>query len=177
MATSNEPKAAPDKSAAEYQSAGQKAADKQTGTGSDRGARGRDATVSDRAGRTGGGADAAPGSGVGEQIRRDHEARVTVPGAGNVDARLDNRRGADRPPLEEWPAKPQQIDGPDVMGQVEHTRRTLADRDDDEGAVGKRKGMFSPGPHGLSDVSERGDRSPEDVDKANEEAAGQPTAD
>ena len=87
-----------------------------------------------------------------DQVTAAHDARVTVPGADGVDARLDNRTGADRPPLESWPAKPQQIDGPDVMHQAEHTRRTLRNR---EQATGGHKGMFSPGPHGLGDESLR----------------------
>lgn len=88
-----------------------------------------------------------------DQVREQHEARTTVPGASNVDARLDNRRGADRPKLEEWPAKPQQIDGPDVLTQNQFTRDFLAGKQDEE--LGERKGMFSPGPHGLSDESLR----------------------
>ena len=105
--------------------------------------------------RPAGGAQARrdPGSGVREQLRAAHEARTTVPGAPGVDARLDNRSGADRPPLETWPAKPQQIDGPDVMAQAEHTRRVLADRQGDDNTP--RKGMFSPGPHGLSEEAVR----------------------
>lgn len=95
----------------------------------------------------------AAGDGVKDEARNAHEARTAVPGADGVDARLDNRRGADRPPLETWPAKPQQIDGPDVLTQVEHTRKTLADRED--AGDGDRKGMFSAGPHGLSDESLR----------------------
>ncbi|MGX4657099.1 hypothetical protein ACWCHM_26120 [Micromonospora sp. SCSIO 07396] len=95
-----------------------------------------------------------PAGGLAAELQADHERRVTVPGAPNVDARLDNRTGDDRPPVESWPAKPQQVDGPDVMGQVEHTRRVLADRDRDKDTV-ERKGMFSPGPHGLSDESLR----------------------
>lgn len=70
-----------------------------------------------------------------------------------IDPRLDNRTGDARPPLEEHPAKPQQIDGPDVMHQAEHTRRVLADRDGNDTTA--RKGMFSPGPHGLSDEAQR----------------------
>lgn len=101
-----------------------------------------------------GGQSQDPNAGVRQQVSDAHEARVTVPGASNVDARLDNRTGADRPPVEQWPAKPQQIDGPDVVHQVEFTRQVLADRDTDNEA-GDRKGMFSPGPHGLSDESLR----------------------
>lgn len=93
-----------------------------------------------------------PTAGVAEEMAASHERRTTVPGAPNVDARLDNRTGDQRPPVESWPAKPQQIDGPDVMGQVEHTRRALADR---EREAGDRKGMFSAGPHGLSEESLR----------------------
>lgn len=95
-------------------------------------------------------------SGVGDQLKAAHEARTQVPGEPDVDARLDNRTGSDRPPVEKFPAKPQQVPGPDVLHQVEHTRRTL-----DQDALGndvskvERKGMFSPGPHGLSDESVR----------------------
>lgn len=92
-------------------------------------------------------------SGVRQQVTDAHESRVSVPGASNVDARLDNRTGDDRPPVEQWPAKPQQVDGPDVMHQVEHTRQVLADRQTAE--TGDRKGMFSPGPHGLGDETLR----------------------
>lgn len=95
-------------------------------------------------------------TGVAEEAKRTHEQRISVPGAANVDARLDNRVGADRPPLESFPAKPQQVDGPDVIHQVEHTRKVLADRakGGDKDTV-ERKGMFSPGPHGLSDEALR----------------------
>lgn len=92
------------------------------------------------------------GEGLGEALRAQHEARVTVPGRPDVDARLDNRQGRFRPPLEQWPAKPQQVDGPDLAHQVEHTRRTLESLTEEEG---DRKGMYSPGPHGLSDESLR----------------------
>lgn len=157
MATSdNQPKAAPDKSAAEYQKAGQEGADKAAvskATSSTRRSETTARTASRDSVRTQrGNTDKDGNVGLADQLRESHDARVTVPGADNVDARLDNRRGADRPPLEEWPAKPQQIDGPDVMTQAEHTRRTLQDRDD---AAGDRKGMFSPGPHGLSDETLR----------------------
>jgi len=93
-----------------------------------------------------------PGEGLREALQASHEARTTVPGFPGVDARLDNRTGAARPPLESWPAKPQQVDGPDLAHQAEHTRRVLAEREE---AVGERKGAFSPGPHGLSEESLR----------------------
>ena len=73
--------------------------------------------------------------------------------ARGVDPRLDNRTGADRPPVETHPAVPQQVDGPDVMHQAEHAEaaeRLL------EAAVGDRKGMFSPGDHSLGGEDERG---------------------
>jgi hypothetical protein len=97
-----------------------------------------------------------PNKGVQKAVQAEHEARVSGDGD-TVDARLDNRTGADRPKVETYPAKPQQVDGPDVMHQVEHTRRTLADR---QKAVGKRKGMFSPGPHGISDEKLREAQAP-----------------
>jgi len=97
-------------------------------------------------------ADGQSQSGIREQVQAAAEARRTVPGASNVDARLDNRGGRQRPALEEWPAKPQQIDGPDLSTQDEFTRAALQDRRDDET---ERKGMFSPGPHGLSNVTLR----------------------
>jgi hypothetical protein len=89
-----------------------------------------------------------PGEGLREALQASHAARTTVPGAPGVDARLDNRTGAARPPLEQWPAKPQQVDGPDLAHQAEHTAATLRQLDQE---VGERKGMYSPGPHGLSD--------------------------
>jgi hypothetical protein len=89
-----------------------------------------------------------PGEGLREALQASHEARTTVPGRPGVDARLDNRTGAAAPRLEEWPAKPQQVDGPDLAGQAEHTRATLGQLTEPEGNV---KGMYSPGPHGLSD--------------------------
>ena len=99
-----------------------------------------------------------PGDGLRDAVQAAHRARTTVPGFDGVDARLDNRTGADRPPLEEWPAKPQQIDGPDVAGQLEHTRRVLSERESAD--AGNRKGQFSPGPHGLSDTGLRETGSP-----------------
>lgn len=91
--------------------------------------------------------------GLADQLNESYAARVTVPGAPNVDARLDNRTGADRPSLETFPAKPQQVDGPDVAHQREFTRAFLAARGGAD--EGDRKGMYSPGPHGLSDEALR----------------------
>lgn len=70
---------------------------------------------------------------------------------------LDNRMGADRPPLENDPAVPQQVDGPDLLHQAEHAE--AVERAAREAGDIPRKGMFSPGDHGLGDLSarERGD--------------------
>ncbi|MFF5795798.1 hypothetical protein [Streptomyces albogriseolus] len=66
-----------------------------------------------------------------------------------IDPRLDNRTGDQRPKLEEFPAKPQQIDGPE-LGQ-ERAVAARAERED----VGQRKGAKSPGPHGLGDTADQ----------------------
>ncbi len=124
-----------------------------------------------------------PNAGVRQQVADAHEARVTVPGASNVDARLDNRTGADRPQIEEWPAKPQQVDGPDVIHQVEFTRQVLADRQAAD--AGNAKGMFSPGPHGLGDETLREGGAPGETETlygtegltAEEMPGGEPKAD
>lgn len=98
-------------------------------------------------------ADAESGdAGLGDEMQALHNARTQVPGHEGVDARLDNRSGAARPPRVEWPAKPQQIDGPDVAGQAEFTRKFLQGREEPVGAV---QGQYSPGPHGLSPESLR----------------------
>lgn len=111
------------------------------------------------------------GSGVGDALKDAHENRTELPGDNGlakgevVDARLDNRSGTSRPPVEKFPAVPQQIDGPDLMHQAEFTRAYL---DSQKDQVGNRKGMFSPGPHGLSPVEERKghDRADESGGKA-----------
>lgn len=64
-----------------------------------------------------------------------------------IDPRLDNRVGNQRPPLETFPAKPQQIDGPDVANSP--NAREAAQMMQDEADNISRKGMASPGPHGL----------------------------
>lgn len=91
--------------------------------------------------------NADPTTGLRAAVQAQHKGRTEVPGRPGVDGRLDNRQGRFAPPVEEWPAKPQQIDGPDLAHQAEHTRRTLKELED----AGPRKGMYSPGPHGLSD--------------------------
>lgn len=63
-----------------------------------------------------------------------------------IDPRLDNRTGDNRPPLETFPAKPQQIDGPSVTDTVPRPNKV---RETDPVV---RKGMSSPGPHGLGET-------------------------
>jgi hypothetical protein len=67
-----------------------------------------------------------------------------------IDPRLDNRTDRERPPLETFPAKPQQIDGPDLMEQPNATEAAEMVKKDADNVT--RKGMSSPGPHGLGDT-------------------------
>lgn len=67
-----------------------------------------------------------------------------------IDPRLDNRTGKQRPKLEEFPAKPQQIDGPE-LGQ----EKTFAGKRDEHADNTPRKGAKSPGPHGLGDTADQ----------------------
>jgi hypothetical protein len=90
---------------------------------------------------------ANPTGGVAAELEASFKNRTEVPGHPGIDARLDNRQGRFRPPLDEWPAKPQQVDGPDVAGQLEHTRKTLAELTEEVGDV---QGQYSIGSHGLS---------------------------
>jgi len=72
------------------------------------------------------------------------------------DPRLDNRRGANRPKLEDFPAKPQQVDGGDVTDLPRNTKEVQAAAKkaaDLAGKQGNVKGAQSPGPHGLGDTS------------------------
>jgi hypothetical protein len=91
------------------------------------------------------------GGNLAEAQERGLQVRTEVPDAPEqftVDARLDNRSGTDRPPLLQYPAVPQQVDGPDVMHQVEFTRNFLESGQNVD--TGPRLGMFSVGPHGLT---------------------------
>lgn len=100
-----------------------------------------------------------PGANVEQSLEDAHEARTTLVDDSGlaseqvVDARLDNRVGRDRPRQVDFPAVPQQVDGPDVAHQAEFTRRYLDNLESDkaEGLLG----MTSPGPHGLSGPEER----------------------
>ncbi|MBX9425432.1 hypothetical protein [Streptomyces lateritius] len=68
-----------------------------------------------------------------------------------IDPRLDNRTGDQRPKLEGFPAKPQQIDGPEIGEEpVRHAKRGRSAADH-----GTRKGAKSPGPHGLGDTADK----------------------
>lgn len=68
------------------------------------------------------------------------------------DPRLDNRRGSQRPPLEDFPAKPQQIDGGDLSNIPSSSKEVdaavkAAEKEDKV----NRKGAQSPGPVGLGE--------------------------
>lgn len=89
--------------------------------------------------------------GVRDALAASFQNRAVVPGRPGVDATLDNRSGAFAPPVEEWPAKPQQVDGPSASRQLAHTQATFEELK----AEGDYKGMYSPGPHGLSPESVR----------------------
>lgn len=68
------------------------------------------------------------------------------------DPRLDNRRGSQRPPLEDFPAKPQQIDGGDLSSiprNVKEIAKAVKDAEDKDTV--NRKGAQSPGPVGLGE--------------------------
>lgn len=83
-----------------------------------------------------------------------------------VDPRLDNRTGTERPKRTDFPAVPQQVDGPDIAHQKEFTKRYLDNLQADDAK--DRLGMASPGPHGLSDLkqAEGHDRAKESGGKA-----------
>lgn len=91
----------------------------------------------------------SPKSGADKKKAADPQARYRNPSNPDVDMRLDDRTGAARPPLEEFPAVPQQVDGPDVEHQAQHTADHRAKGVDDDDV--ERKGAKSLGPHGLSD--------------------------
>lgn len=94
-----------------------------------------------------------------------------------LDPRLDNRMGKDRPVLESFPAKPQQIDGPDVTDTLPRPEEV---KKAEENSSIPRKGMFSPGPHGLGDTKavpfEEAVENPEKAVTANDRAKAASTA-
>lgn len=63
-----------------------------------------------------------------------------------VNPALDNRTGDQRPQAAEWPAKPQQVDGPEVGRLAEHAEKV---GDTFTPASGDPIGAKSEGPHGL----------------------------
>lgn len=70
---------------------------------------------------------ADPSKGLSDEIKASHHARITVPGRDGVDARLDNRSVEElETPVYDGVNKPQHVNGPDVAGQVEFTRKVLA---------------------------------------------------
>lgn len=113
-----------------------------------------------------------PDGGVKDAVTDAHENRTELADdkglekGAVVDARLDNRTGSARPRRVDFPAVPQQVDGPDVAHQAEFTRRFL-DQQKAENAT-NLLGQHSPGPHGLSDLEERKghDRADESGGKA-----------
>jgi hypothetical protein len=118
------------------------------------------ASSNDRTSGQNEGAAPKDGGGVTEALQTAHDNRVEVdePGLGKddiVDARLDNRTGDDRPVRVDFPAVPQQVDGPDVAHQAEFTRRYLSQKAARKAADDKVLGQHSPGPHGLSGLDER----------------------
>jgi hypothetical protein len=94
----------------------------------------------------------APTAKAEKKAANDPQARYRNPSNPDVDVRLDDRTGTYRPPLEEFPAVPQQVDGPDVEHQAEHTAKHMAKlAEGDDGDDVERKGAKSLGPHGLGD--------------------------
>lgn len=70
------------------------------------------------------------------------------------DPRLDNRRGVDRPKLEDFPAKPQQVDGGDISSMPRNSAevdKAAAELNKTAEKQGKVKGAQSPGPVGLGE--------------------------
>lgn len=104
-------------------------------------------------------ADAAPGQKrVLTGVELDHKRMyrtggVTESGADEyrrlgVNPLLDNRLGDQRPEVAEWPAKPQQIDGPEVGHFGEHAER-FGDQAEKFRNLADPAGAKSEGPHGL----------------------------
>lgn len=70
------------------------------------------------------------------------------------DPRLDNRRGMDRPKLEEFPAKPQQVDGGDISNIPSNSKevdKAVEELNKTAEKTGHVKGAQSPGPVGLGE--------------------------
>jgi hypothetical protein len=70
------------------------------------------------------------------------------------DPRIDNRRGAARPPLEDFPAKPQQVDGGDISDIPSNSKEVdeaVKEMNKTAEKLGKVKGAQSPGPVGLGE--------------------------
>jgi hypothetical protein len=70
-----------------------------------------------------------------------------------VNPRLDNRLGDQRPPLEEYPAKPQQVPGPEVGHFAEHAEEfeELNSKFTGGKDVDRLGGLRTEGRHGLGE--------------------------
>jgi hypothetical protein len=90
--------------------------------------------------------------------RKRRFATVTEQAAAELDAlevdpRLDNRTGDQRPPAP-GPLKPQQFDGPEVGHFAEHAEQVGDEFAELTGTVGDVRGMRSPGRLGRGDPDE-----------------------
>jgi hypothetical protein len=100
--------------------------------------------------------------------------KVRAEARDDVDPRLDNRTGSDRPVRQESPAVPQQVDGPDLMHQAEHAQ-AVADASRDAGGV-DRMGMFSYGDHSTGNPEDRGGNHAGQGDSVLETDPGNPAS-
>lgn len=89
---------------------------------------------------------------------------------GELDPRIDNRTGDQRPPLETWPAVPQQVDGPDLEHQKEFEETVAKNRAKKAKDDVDRKVTRSEGPHGLG--YDAGPSTKEDTSATGDPAAG-----
>lgn len=88
-----------------------------------------------------------------DKAQDQEEAKASPLVDAEPDPRLDNRRGDARPQLEEFPAKPQQIDGGGLEALPKSGDEVAKRAKAAKKAVDKPKGAVSPGPHGLGDTS------------------------
>ncbi len=80
-----------------------------------------------------------------------------------VNPALDNRTGDQRPEMVEWPAKPQQVDGPEVGHFAEHAEQfgDAASKSTPAAPAGtKAEGPHGLGPHGSTVEDAHGEPLP-----------------